>query len=181
MDDLSDYFIPVAALFAILLFVYTFREGITDIAYLALKHWKHTIFVVTCIGVGLFVGAYNAHLGNMMDEYNFRLTLQSQKKGDDERIAATINQCKKFVEAKLDGRTDYDEPSPSLGDVIRIGAKSYWDTCANTFGMNYWKHEIFIRGEEGGPMLCKAYHKTSYRSGNVESWCSTVLAPGRKI
>ena len=181
MEDVFDYFIPVAVIFGFLLFFYTFRNAATDVAYLALTHWKHTVFIVTCISVGVFVGAYNAHLGSVLDNYNLHLSLRAQKTDDNERIATAINECKKFVEAKLDGKLSYDEPSPSLGDVIRIGATSYWDTCANTFGMNYWKHDIYIKGEEGGAMLCKAYRNGAYRSGNVENWCATVLAPGEKI
>lgn len=180
MGDVFDLFLPLTAIFGIALFLYTFRSALTDIVYLALNRWHHTLFIVVCIGVGLFVGAYNSHLSGIMDDYSFHLSLSASKQTEDQRLAETIGQCKNFVETKLDGKPGYEEPSPSLGDVIRIGAKSYWDTCANIFGMNYWKHAAFIRGEEAGPMLCKAYRKDTYRSGNVENWCATVLAPGRK-
>lgn len=182
MEDASEYFAVIAALLAVLLFAYTFREGLTDIAYLALKRWKQTLFVAICIGGGLFAGTYNSHVGHALNEYHFRMALKLYKESDDTRTAMVINECKKFVEAKLDGRKDYDESSLPFDGIIKIGVSSYWDTCADTFGMNYWKHEIFIRGEEGGPMLCKVYRNDkSYRSGNVESWCATVLAPGKKI
>ena len=183
MEDVSDYFIPVAALLTLMLFAYTFREGLTDIAYLALKRWRQTIFIVACTGVGLFLGAYNTRLGDALDQHNFRLALQANRMADDERVASMIDECKKFVEAKLDGRTSTDDDNQTslLGGIIRVGSQSHWDTCAATFGMNYWKHEIFIRGEEGGPMLCKAYRNGVYRSGNVENWCATVLAPAKRI
>ena len=181
MENFFGLFLPIAVVFGVLLFLYTFRSGLTDVVYLALTHWKHTAFVVICITVGVLVGAYNSHLGSLENLYNLRLSILTHQKNDDEQMLATINACKKFVEARLDGKPAFDEPSPRLNDVIRIGAQSYWDTCANAFGMNYWKHDIFIRGEEGGPALCRAYRKDDYRSGTVESWCASVLAPARKI
>lgn len=180
MEDIPAFLLPAALVLGTALFLYTFRNGATDILYLSLKHWHHTLFIAACLCVGVFAGAYNSHLGSLVDEHNFRLALHLSRQTEDERLAETIATCKKFVEAKLDGRHDYREPPPSLGDVVRIGAKSYWDTCANTFGMHYWKHDIFIRGQEAGPLLCKAYRKGAYRSGNVENWCATVLIPARK-
>jgi len=179
MEDTFIYFIPFVLVFGAALFLYTFRSAATDILYLAMKNRAHTAFIAVFITAGLFIGSYNSHLNDVLDNYNIHISMKKMSRGNIS--ASTIDQCKQFVEAKLEGKADYNEPSPLLGDVIRIGAKSYWDTCANAFGINSWKHDIFINGETGGAALCKAYRKNSYRSGNVENWCATVLAPGHKI
>ncbi len=179
---MEDYLLPAAATFALLLFVYTFRNGITDIFYLATTHWKHTVFITVCIATGLCVGIYEAKLDGPMRDYNFHLSLPRQTPAESERLAAQVNECKKFVEAKLDGRAvdNLSEPKFKAG-IVTVGAESRWDTCAATFGHRYWKHDTFIRGQEAGHVLCDVYRKGMYRSGNVESWCATVLAPGKKI
>lgn len=181
MEDTLGFLIPSALMLGTLLFLYTFRSAATDVLYLSIKRWHHTLFIAVCLCAGVFFGAYNSHFGNLIDTRDFHLKLYTGKKTEDRYLAETIGTCKKFVEAKLDGRHDYDTPPPSPG-ILHIGApSSYWDTCARAFGMTYWKHDIFIRGQEAGTLLCQAYRADSYRSGNVESWCSTVLASGKKI
>lgn len=177
METILYYF---AAIFGLLLFGYTFRNGLGDILYVALKKWHHSVFILSCLCAGFLIGLHESHLdtGNSLPSINIESLLPVP---EGERTTILVRECKSFVAAKLENRADYDEPAPPLGDVVRIGAKSYWDTCARAFGMNYWKHDISINGENGGQALCRAYHSGAYRSGNVESWCATVFAPGHKI
>lgn len=173
-------FIYIAGVFIVLLGLWNFRSGITDFIYLLFKHWKHTVFILVCLMVGLAVGLYGANLDRMMTHHQ---VMKLQPK--ENKVLADIRACQDFVLAKLEQRDNYEDPSPSLGDVIKIGAKSYWDSCARTFGMNYWKYDISINGENGGQLLCRTYRQdplyTSYRSGNVETWCNTVFSPDHKI
>jgi hypothetical protein len=179
---MEDYLLPTAAAFALLLFVYTFRNGITDIFYLATTHWKHTVFIAVCIGTGLCIGIFEARPDGAMRNYNFHFSLPRQTPAESERLAAQISQCMKFVEAKMDGRyvPDVSESSPR-DRIFTVGVQSHWDSCAVAFGQSYWKHDTFIRGREAGIAFCEAYRNGTYRSGNVESWCATVLAPGKRI
>lgn len=177
METLLFY---IAVIFGLALFGYTFRNGLGDILYVALRKWHHSVFILSCLCAGLLIGLNESHLDTSagLPSINIESLLPAP---EDERTAALIRECKGFVTAKLENRASYEEPDPPLGDVIRIGAKSYWDTCARTFGMNYWKHDISINSENGGHVLCRAYRSGTYRSGNVESWCATVFAPGHKI
>lgn len=95
-----------------------------------------------------------------------------------------IRQCKEFVEAKLDGRDAADQRSLSTG-FMNISGVSNWEFCARTFGLNYWKEDISINGQDGGHLLCEAYAHDTYRSPRVQTWCDTVFATravkGQKI
>ena len=169
--DLVSFF-ELAGVFGILLLVYTFRAGVTDFVYLAVKNWKQTAFVFICMAGGLVGGLYASGDSQLLQIYSLALPLPAENPG-----VAQIDKCREFVAAKAEHRPGYIDPNPSLDDYVLIGAHSYWDTCAQTFGMNYWKHDISINGQNGGQILCKAYLQDSYRSGIVDSWCNTVLSP----
>jgi hypothetical protein len=173
MDLVS--FLQVAGVLGLVLFIYTFRAGLTDFVYLALNNLKATVFMFTCLIAGLLVGVYASGADTRALDFSmpsFALPMPSENPG-----VAQIDSCKEFIAAKSEGRAGYIDPQPTLSDKIIMGADSYWDVCAQTFGMNYWKHNITIGGKNGGQILCDAYRKDSYRSGIVESWCSTVLSP----
>ena len=169
--DLS-FFLEVAGVLGIVLFFYTFRAGCTDFVYLAIKNWKQTAFVFVCMAGGLVGGLYASGDSQILQISSLALPLPAETPG-----VTQIEKCREFVTAKAEHRPGYIDPKPSLGDYITMGAHSYWDTCAQTFGMNYWKHDISINGQNGGQVLCKTYLQDSYRSGIVDSWCNTVLSP----
>ena len=169
--DFSDV-LKIAGIFGIVLFLYTFRSGCTDLVYLALKNWKQSAFIFVCLLGGLGAGVYSSGNTPAIGLPSLALPLPADNPGE-----AQIDGCKDFIAAKAEHRKDYIDPRPSLRDMVVMGAHSYWDTCAQTFGMNYWKHDISVNGQNGGKMLCDTYRQDSYRSGIVDSWCSTVLAP----
>ena len=164
-----------AAILGIGLLLYTFRSGLTDFLYVAVKNWKVSAFIVVCAIAGIGGGIYASS-----DEpievriSSFALPLPGENPG-----VAQIDSCKDFITAKASHRAGYVDPRPSWSDRIIMGAGSYWDTCAQTFGMNYWKHDISIGGKNGGQLFCKTYHENGYRSGIADSWCSTVLDPAK--
>lgn len=162
-----------AAILGIGLLMYTFRSGLTDFLYVAVKNWKVSTFIVVCMIAGVAGGLYASSDHSLEVRISsFALPLPGENPG-----IAQIDSCKEFVAAKAEHRAGYVEPQPSWRDTIVMGAHSYWDTCAQTFGMNYWKHDISIGGKNGGQLLCKTYHEDGYRSGIVDSWCNTVLDP----
>jgi hypothetical protein len=164
-----------AAILGIGLLLYTFRSGLSEYLYIAIKNWKASAFIVVCLIAGVTGGIYaSSDQPIEVRISSFALPLPGDNPG-----VAQIDSCKDFVTAKAEHRAGYIDPKPSWSDKIIIGANSYWDTCAQTFGMNYWKHDISIGGKNGGQMLCKTYHEDGYRSGIVDSWCSTVLDPAK--
>lgn len=169
-------YIYAGAALLLILFAFTFRDGLTDIVYLALKNAKLVLFVFFCMMIGLLAGLYETSSSpSSLGDYAGFLGRTGES-----RTAETIRECKIFVAARLEHRRDYEEPDPPLGDVVKIGAKSFWDTCAHVFGMNYWKYDLSINGENGGEKLCRAYRESDYRSDYVSGWCATVFMPAPK-
>lgn len=109
-------------------------------------------------------------------KYEMANYVYQAQKPDDVKTASTITKCKKFVEAKIAGQETEDFRTVSAG-IINISNISYWEICANTFGMNYWKYDISINGQNGGRLLCDTYARSTYRNGKVNAWCDTVFAP----
>ncbi len=173
---MQDYAIYFAIASALLLFIYTFRTGFADHIYAAVKNWRRTGFIAICILGGVYAGFYNSDVEMSIGE---TLALLAPA-GDDDPALTQIQECKRFITEKLEHRDNESEPSAFLDRVTRTGARSVWDTCAWSFGMNYWKDDISINGESGGKALCRAYHQDSYRSRNVENWCKTVFTPAQK-
>ena len=87
-----------------------------------------------------------------------------------------IRQCKEFVQAKIHGTQIAEYRTISAGP-INIAKINNWDFCAKTFGMNFWKYDTSIDGQDGGRLLCETYARGNYRSSKVQSWCDTVFTP----
>lgn len=151
----------------------------SELAYIALKHWKETCFIAFCAFAGIFLGFYHGTL----DRVSTRLAYAMEMKillPADEKLAAQISDCKAFVQAKAQGLPYGDEETTRPG-IMLAGGPSKWESCARTFGMNYWKHDISIDGRNGGQLLCEAYARQNTPSPNVQVWCETVFAPGQKL
>lgn len=163
------YYILTALIVTFLLY---FRNGIGAGLYIAVKNWRQSGFIAACVLGGLLIGV------SLSDRQPDFATITHLIQPEDRRTAARIADCKEFVEARLHNRPygEVDRAMIDLG-VIRIGTTSYWDSCARTFGMNYWKHDITIDGRNGGHVLCDLYRNTPYKSGDVDAWCTTVFAP----
>lgn len=172
---MSMYFLYIAGGFSLLLFLYNFRAACTDFIYMAFKHWTHTAFILTCMTVGTLIGIFHGSIAQALPAYSAEQLAAEQSTMQD------INACKDFVTAKLDHRANYTDPTPTLMELIRTGAHSYWERCAYVFGTNYWRFDISIGGESGGDLLCRAYHADGYRSSDVDTWCDTVFLPNQKI
>lgn len=169
----------MSAFLAVGLFVYTFRSGLSDILYTSVRNWRLTVFVVLCIAAGLVMGFRTA--GHEHDGISSSGSLFSSLQDDEQTAADAIRSCKLFVLSRAQHLRDYTDPEPSLGDVITIGAQSYWDTCAHVFGTNYWKHDITINGEEGGRLLCRAWRESGQPASHAAEWCNTVFTESRGI
>ena len=159
----------IAAFTLCMLVMKVWGDGI----YMLVKNWR----VVTAVAMVLvFVSLISLKHDNL--QYEMASYVYSAKTPDDVKIASTIQQCKGFVQAKLEGQETQDYRTISAG-IINISNISYWEICANTFGMNYWKHDISINGNNGGHLLCDAYTHATYRSSKVNAWCDTVFASPR--
>src|ERR1700760_4064715 len=112
-------FLEVAGVLGIVLFVYTFRAGLTDFVYFALKNWKQTAFVFLCMAGGLIGGVYASGDSQMLEISSFAMPLPAETPG-----LAQIDKCRDFVTAKAEHRAGYIDPKPSLGDYVLIGAHS---------------------------------------------------------
>jgi hypothetical protein len=168
--------LELAGALGIAVLLYNFRAACTDFVYLFFRYWKHSLFILICLLTGTLAGLEAGSINQALNSVTDYVTTWEDPSGE-----TAIDQCKDFITAKMEGRKDYREPAPPFGDVIRLGARSYWDICAQTLGMNYWRHDIAINGRRGGAAFCDAYRRDNYRSPLVDGWCTAVLSPGRKI
>ncbi len=146
--------------------------------YVMSKHRHITSFVIVCGLLGTFIVLKQEEFKHDLASM-YHANLQTNDNGE---ARYQIRQCKDFVSASLDGTlTDQDHKRTFKAGFIKVKTGSDWDFCARTFGLNFWKHDISINGQNGGRLLCDAYARASYRSGEVDSWCSTVFAEDRKI
>ncbi len=140
--------------------------------YVLTKHRRFGIFLVLCGVVAVMFSLPHEQLrDNMAHRY------YSWAQPGERETMAMIATCRSFVQAHIDGQNPDNVHKVSAG-FITISHVSYWDVCARTFGMNYWRHDISINGENGGQVLCHAYHRASYQSPRVDAWCDTVFAAG---
>lgn len=140
--------------------------------YVVGKHWRLAVFAAVMGGVGTLAVF-------KQQEFKYNLAFNyfvGTKNTDSQEARYQIRQCKEFVQAKLNGETVAETHTVSAG-FINISSISTWDLCARTFGMNYWKHDTSIDGQDGGRLLCEAYARGTYRSGKVNAWCDTVFTP----
>jgi hypothetical protein len=145
------------------------RQMIGNGIYLMFTHWRETIFLFLCAGAGALFALRADTLGSDMQSLYAGIAEPSPI-----AVASTINDCKSFVAAKMDGK-GYDS--------MKRGADP-WQTCAQTFGRNYWKYDISVNGRNGGTALCDAYAhlpRDAQTSGTVKSWCDTVFSSDAKI
>ncbi len=172
---------------AVTLLVVSGRFG--DAFYIATTHGKATLFVCLCLSAGVLAGLHMRYGGGFspaaaLPDVNMP-AISSLYQTSEERTLATIRNCQAFVTAQLDmnaearTRPERTDSSPSLlhlaSDVLPSASRD-WDRCAKAFGMNYWKEDISVKGENGGTALCKAYRaQTEYQSGEVNAWCETVF------
>ncbi len=161
-----------------------------DVFYIALQNGKATLFVVLCLSVGALAGL-NVRYGDSSAPVVSLPAVALPSIGNlyqtsEERTLATIRNCQAFVTAQLDEkvenrtlpeRADSNSSLLHLASDVLPSTSGDWDRCARTFGMNYWKQDISVKGENGGVALCRAYARQGeFRSGEVESWCDTVFA-----
>lgn len=162
-----------------------------DVFYIALQNGKATLFVMICLSVGTLAGlhiryGYSGTSVIALPAVSLP-AIGNLYQPSEERTLATIRNCQAFVTAQLDSKVENrtlperadSNPSPLLhlaSDVLP-STSGDWDRCARTFGQNYWKQDISVKGENGGVALCRAYaDQSQFRSGEVESWCDTVFA-----
>jgi hypothetical protein len=155
-----------------------------DIANIFSRH----IFVATLISSVLFcaitIPAAGVDFDSLANAPSADFSgLWDGRDSKDRKIRRKIGHCKSFVSGVLAGKiTDYSKTGQT--GIIKAGFKSkttMWEHCAKQFGVNYWKYDTTIGGREGGKVLCDAYRKSSYRSAEVETWCSTVFASRKGI
>jgi len=143
-----------------------------DGLYYLSKHWRAAAFAVTSLALVWLIAVKQEQFKYEVAYYYFTGTKNTGE--DDARYQ--IRMCKDFVQDKIEGNPTAEVHKVAAGPINFAGV-SNWDYCARTFGLNYWKHDISINGQDGGRLLCEAYARDTYRSGKVNAWCDTVFAP----
>lgn len=135
-------------------------------------NWKGLSFITAFLLVGVFAVSMQQDLKYKL-AYSYFADKAPQDTGE---TAYQIRQCKEFVRAKASGEETAEYRQISAGPV-NITKISYFDVCARTFGLNFWRYDISIDGQDGGRLLCETYARSTYRSSKVQSWCDTVFSP----
>ncbi len=143
-----------------------------DVVYSATKNWQLISFVTVMCFLGTVLVIKQEQLKYELVYYYST----GSKFEDDQDTRYKIRQCKNFITAKMNGE-QVIEARPVKAGFINVAQINNWDYCAKTFGLNYWKHDTSINGQDGGRVLCEAYARDTYRSGKVQTWCDTVFAP----
>lgn len=149
------------------------RQAIGNGIYIMTTHWRESAFLLLCALAGAGFAIKKDTIGHDLSAFVAGLSAPSE-----ENIAVTIGACKKFVHAKSAG---LPFTPPQGNSPLPAREEAYWETCAQTFGMNYWKHDITVDGRNGGEALCGAYARDPRAAalpsaGKVQAWCGTVFA-----
>lgn len=176
----------------LLLLLVSGRAG--DALYMALRHYKASLFVVLCLSVGALAGFNIRNLDDALPDMEIAdislPSLGALYQTSEEKTLATIRNCQAFVTSQIEqpARPVHAPPEPrdSMSPLLHLASDVLppvgntsrdWDRCARAFGTNYWKADISVKGQNGGIALCRAYRaQTEYRSGKVEIWCDTVFS-----
>lgn len=167
----DEYGIYVIAGFIVIGALLTIRLW-GDVVYYFSKHWRLITFVVVGCSLGALGVVKQQHFKYELAYMYFTGT----KNTPEHEARYQVRLCKEFVLAKVEGRQTADYHIIAAGP-IPISNIHNWEYCARVFGLNFWKHDISINGQDGGRLLCEAYARDTYRSGKVNTWCSTVFAP----
>ncbi|PJB71372.1 MAG: hypothetical protein CO093_05335 [Alphaproteobacteria bacterium CG_4_9_14_3_um_filter_47_13] len=143
-----------------------------SVIYFVTTHWRVAGFILIGSLFGVFIVLKQQDLKYELAYYYFTGT----KNTGELQSRYQIRQCREFILAKIKGEEVADDRHLTAG-FINISTISNWEFCARTFGLNYWKHDITINGQNGGRLLCEAYARDTYRSDNVQIWCDTVFSP----
>ena len=143
-----------------------------DAIYLTTKNWRPIVFAAAGLVLAVIIAAKQEQFKHDLAYMYYT----GAKNTDEQEARYQIRQCKDFVLAKVEGKQTTEYHTVAAGP-IQISNISNWEYCARTFGLNYWKHDISINGQDGGRLLCDAYARDTYRSGKVNTWCDTVFAP----
>jgi hypothetical protein len=153
---------------------YLVQNYVGEIAYFLTAKWRESLFLGMCA----LIGALSAlHMNSIGREITL---LPKIAFANDMSVPSDIAICRKFVKAQLHG--DAYMPEGLSHGLISFGPIDPWESCARTFGMNYWNHDISVEGQSGGRLLCEIYNKRQEEpSDKVESWCNSVFAgqPGK--
>lgn len=146
--------------------------AIPDLFQTVARYWQQTFFIATSALLLYAVVAWKIDAARMIDDASVSVSrLWESDAQREQRTKMEISDCKAFVQQAYESRTDAARLIPAS-----MTTDSRWEDCAERFGLNYWKHDIFIDGRNGGQMLCEAYRGSGARSSQVEAWCATVFA-----
>lgn len=168
----SIYTIIILIVAATALLLISLR-GWGDTIYMLVKNWRITSFFLVCAIIGAFIATHTDDISSMM---------QGRLKVNHDKAEVTINNCRNFLTAYTSNEDGILKEPVKVGFIkISNDTSDYWkshyfEVCAQAFGLNYWRHDINVNGRSGGVVLCEAYEKENFRSGKIESWCSTVFA-----
>jgi hypothetical protein len=143
-------------------------------AYLVFKAFKKRSLSIPAIILLLIVS------GVMLQKQGVEASLSTfyfnLKTPPQTRTVRIIAECKDFVRHAHTQTTDIDHYRRFNAGFVALQGPSYWELCAHTFGMNYWKYDISIDEKNGGYVLCDAYEQTPYQNERVRAWCQTVFS-----
>ena len=170
MWDSQEIYLAISICIVVALLTYRLWG---DWIYVISQNWRMVSFVVILGLTGTF-GVIG--LDNFKHDLVYSYFSKTGKDANNLEARYQIRQCKEFVQAKINGVQTVEYRTISAGP-INISKISNWDFCAKTFGLNFWKYDTSIDGQDGGRLLCEAYARDTYRSRKVQNWCDTVFTP----
>ncbi len=153
--------------------IYLSQGMIGNGVYIMTKHWRESLFLLFCAlaGAGFAVSLRNDVVG--IGDSGLKIPRIEFFSADIASDATMVDVCKQFVEAHSGGQAF---TPPALSGLVSLNEDNYWELCARTFGMNYWKYDITVNGRNGGLALCDAAGREGRDSSTVRTWCSTVFS-----
>ncbi len=150
-----------------------------DLLEIVTKYTAHCFFLGACAFLAVSMFVYKVDFG-MLSVSAPNISVASiwiSEEEKEKRMRMEITSCKIFVASELEPKIQKASLQVSQSEKEVTIGKTMWEECSKRFGMNYWKYDISVNGENGGQALCRAYRQSDYRSSDVDAWCNTVFAP----
>lgn len=177
MDAFNFYNFSTAQWVSIALILFVFFSMIIlgatragDIFYHMTNNWKATVATVLLVVLTLLFTVFHQPVVKQIRSLYWMMVL---KEGHD--VLSRVEDCRTYLIA-IQGGQDYTPDTSRHGGLHSYPIEQYWDICADTFGKNYWKHDISVNGQHGGHVLCELYsNQSEIVSSKAKVWCDTVF------
>lgn len=141
-----------------------------DLFFHMTNHWKTSVAAFLLIALTLLFTVFHQPVVKQIRSMYWMMVLNE---GHD--VLTRVEDCRAFLTAIQNGQ-EYIPDTGHSGGLHNYQPEQYWDICSDTFGKNYWKHDISVNGQHGGHVLCALYNAQSdIISSKAKVWCDTVF------